>query len=33
MSGEISAVLDKYGFTSNKIYQKVIKYLTNKEVK
>lgn len=32
-SGEISAVLDKYGFTSNKIYQKVIKYLTNKEVK
>lgn len=32
-SGEMSAVLEKYGFTSNKIYQRVIKYLTNKEVK
>lgn len=32
-SGEMSTVLDKYGFTSNKIYQKVMKYLTNKEVK
>ncbi|MEN0069349.1 MAG: transketolase [Spiroplasma sp.] len=32
-SGELATVLDKYGFTSNKIYQKIIKYLTNKEVK
>ena len=32
-SGEMAAVLDKYGFTSNKIYQSISKYLTNKEAK